>query len=64
MSDMHLHVKVVCTADGKGRYWGEGLNQSTSKLLLSLTVPLPFKVLSSLTCAMASPMSSGHSYTS
>lgn len=63
MSDMHLHVKVVCSADGKGRHWGEGVNQSTSKLLLALTVPLPFKVPSLLACAMATPMSSEHSYT-
>lgn len=63
MADTHLHVKGVCTADRKGRYWGGGANQSTSELLLSLTIPLPFKV-SSLACAMASSMSSEHSYTS
>lgn len=64
MTDMHLHVKVVRTADGKGRYWGGGVNQSTSKLLLSLTIPLPFKVPPLLACAMASSMSCEHSYTS
>lgn len=64
MADTHLHVKGVCTPDGKGRYWGGGANQSTSELLLSLTIPLPFKVSSLLACAMASSMSSEHSYTS
>lgn len=60
MSDTRLHVKVVCSSDGKED--NRGVNQSTSKLLLSLTIPLPCKVPSLLACAMASSMSSECSY--